>query len=527
MTLTYRSMDIRPSAPGIAAVPLRSAMRVIKDYRLTAAFLVISAIVFFSATHVIATIAGRSAESNTVGMIQRQSERDALIFARLVSRAISGDVTDAAAADAGRIASEMLDSSDVLRLSLHDQSGQGIWSSGRSDWGMAEGEQRALTTAMQGETNTVLLKDVSLSSGQDDAAVVESFVPLFDSETDSAVMVLAIARNVSEPLAAQIALTRSQLYKSILTTMAAGFGILLVLVATIDVTLKRSREREMSQGMAMARMDIVNQELEKANRERNRFVAMISHELKTPLTSIMAFSELLGKRLRKHDELLKENEFAGVIKRNSTNLERLITDLLDASKLQAGQLTVESSDFAAAGTFEEAAATVQPILNARHQELVQDIHLEDIQLRADRGRLQQVVTNLITNASKYTPEGSTVKLTAYMTGNVLSVSIKDNGPGIPKDKQADLFRPFVRVDNEATRSQSGTGLGLAIVKAIVEGHNGVVELNSEIGFGTEVRFRMPVGVAAQPAGSMTLEAELDQAEEMPATPVSDPEQVTA
>jgi signal transduction histidine kinase len=473
--------------------------RFVSDYRLTAAFLVISAIVFFSAAQVITSIAGKSAEDNTVMMIQDQSERDALIFARLASRAISGDLTDVASADAGRVAAELLDASDVLRISLYDEAGEEIWSSGRAGWSRAASERSGLADALAGETNTVVLKGIDVADMNRPAAaanVIESFVPLVDGATGETVLVLASARDVTETLAGQIALTRTELYRSILTTMAAGFSILFLMVAMIDVSLRRSREREMRQGMTMARMDIVNSELERSNRERNRFVAMISHELKTPLTSILAFSEILGRRLGRSDDHRREGEFVEVIRRNSTHLQRLISDLLDASRLQAGQLSIEPHDFEVAGMVNEAATSIQPLLSAKGQKLRTGIDVANFVGRADRGRLLQVVTNLLTNASKYTPSGSIVKLTASMTDNVLAVSVKDNGPGIPLDQQADLFRPFYRVDNAETRAQAGTGLGLAIVKAIVEGHGGVVDLRSEPGFGTEVSLRLPVGVPA-------------------------------
>jgi signal transduction histidine kinase len=177
--------------------------------------------------------------------------------------------------------------------------------------------------------------------------------------------------------------------------------------------------------------------------------------------------------------------------RNAKRLGLLINDMLDISGLGARSFKISPRRFDAAKTIRELAQDIEPVLVEKAQKL--DLRMPEggLFVNADSDRFEQVVTNLLTNASKYSGHGTTVELTASWTDRELAVAVADRGFGISKEDQAKLFEPFYRVDNESTRSVPGTGLGLYITKSIVEMHHGVIRLDSEPGQGTTVTVTLP------------------------------------
>jgi signal transduction histidine kinase len=253
-----------------------------------------------------------------------------------------------------------------------------------------------------------------------------------------------------------------------------------------------AQERELRE-----RLDQQNQDLIEAQAARKVFLSTVSHELKTPLTIISGFVDLLKDNAGGNlDE--EQVETLGIIRRNASRLSLLINDMLDITRLDAGTFRVDPVDFDAIELVEEVSASFQGILEEKVQALAMDCPGQPIWLRADRNRIAQVVSNLISNASKYSPQGSEIRLSCAVTGERLEISVRDRGIGIsPKDQQK-LFTPFFRVDNEETRKVSGTGLGLVIAKSIAELHGGEIALESAPGEGTTVRLKLP-GLLAGPS----------------------------
>jgi len=227
-----------------------------------------------------------------------------------------------------------------------------------------------------------------------------------------------------------------------------------------------------------------------ANRTKTRFLATVSHELKTPLTSISAFTDILKKN-RSGNLRERELKQLDVIGRNVHRLNLLINDLLDLTRIDAGTLTLESGDFRISDLLRDMSAMFEPILSKRNQRLEVDDRSAGLWLTGDRNRMEQMVTNLVTNASKFSPEGTAISMKAKIKAEQLELTISDKGVGIPLESQAQIFEAFYRVDNEETRSVPGTGVGLYITASIVNLHGGKISVQSRPGKGTTIRVTLP------------------------------------
>jgi two-component system, OmpR family, phosphate regulon sensor histidine kinase PhoR len=222
-------------------------------------------------------------------------------------------------------------------------------------------------------------------------------------------------------------------------------------------------------------------ELKKLEQMRKDFVANVSHELKTPITSIKGFSETLLDGAMKDEDTLRN--FLDIILKESDRLQSLIQDLLELSKVEKSGFELSLQKESISGLIEE----ILPILNERAREkgITLDVHNESpVLAEVDSYRLKQVFINLISNAISYTPQGGIVEVGVEDAGNHVLVSIKDNGIGIAQEEIPRIFERFYRVDKARSRNSGGTGLGLAIVKHILEAHEAKIEVESELNQGT-------------------------------------------
>lgn len=239
-----------------------------------------------------------------------------------------------------------------------------------------------------------------------------------------------------------------------------------------------------------ATLDRQNQELQEATNARKEFLSSISHELKTPLTIIAGFIDLLSSDTGDM-EPAERKETLDIIRRNANHLDVLINDILDISRLDAGTFKILPGAFNASELMRDIESSFISVLTQKDQTLLLDVPKEDIWVNADRTRISQVITNLVSNASKYSPENTEIEVTCEVEGDRLHLSVRDHGIGIPDEQKESLFTPFFRVDNETTRKVSGTGLGLVIAKSIVEIHEGEINLKSEPDEGTTIEFWLP------------------------------------
>ena len=245
-----------------------------------------------------------------------------------------------------------------------------------------------------------------------------------------------------------------------------------------EQALQLAEERE-----ARAKLDAENRELQRINEAKIQFLSMVSHELRTPLTSMMAYADIMKSNKRGNLEDKDINRL-DVIRRNGRRLTLLIGDLLDVSRIESGALKLTVADFDMNQVVEEIYESFIPLTDAKKQKIKMVLPHEGVACSADRDRLSQVIWNLVSNASKYSPDSSEVIVTMRTDDEKVYVSVKDNGIGISEEDQKQLFTSFFRANNKETRSEAGTGLGLVIVKGIVEMHRGRIWLESEPGKGS-------------------------------------------
>lgn len=234
-----------------------------------------------------------------------------------------------------------------------------------------------------------------------------------------------------------------------------------------------------------------------ADRLKNEFVATVSHELRTPLTAITGFVDLLLDGAAGELNPTMER-FLTVAQGNGRRLSTLINDLLDMSKIEAGKVEMRLVPIDLAAAVQQASISVIPQIEARDQALSIDIPADLPPVQADSHRLVQVLTNLLSNANKYTPEGGRIRLTASVRGDLAHVAIADTGIGLSPEEQSLVFDRFYQAQGSNRRITGGTGLGLAITRSLVELMGGSIGLASEPGAGSTFWFTLPLAAGENP-----------------------------
>jgi len=230
-------------------------------------------------------------------------------------------------------------------------------------------------------------------------------------------------------------------------------------------------------------------ERDQLDRMKDEFVLTASHELRSPLTSVQGFAELL--MLEREMLTPKQGETLEVILDNTRHLVRLINDLLDLARSDAGRLTIRPVPTEVAGLVEEAARTMRAQVDARGQSLSLEVEPGLPEVEADPDRIRQVLVNLLTNANEYCQERASIRVTARRAGADVEIEVIDDGPGIPTEQLEHIFERFTRGNAGETQRVGGTGLGLAISTSLIELHGGTIEAESTLGVGSTFRFRLP------------------------------------
>jgi|GEM_PF-1493789 len=247
-----------------------------------------------------------------------------------------------------------------------------------------------------------------------------------------------------------------------------------------------------------------NQELQELDRLKSNFLATVSHEFKTPLTSITAFSEILSDEMQERAAPPEVLRFLNIINNESGRLGRLIRNLLDLSRIEARRMRWEHSTFRVKDVVDASMDGLLPVFSEKNIQVHHSIECPEARISADRDRIQQVITNLIENAVKFSNKGSRIWVDCHESNHgrngkrYLEFSVKDEGPGIPPSQLVRIFERFTQVDSTDTRGTGGSGLGLAISKEIVEHHGGSIWVDSEEGIGATFHFTIPrLGEEAQ------------------------------
>jgi PAS domain S-box-containing protein len=240
-------------------------------------------------------------------------------------------------------------------------------------------------------------------------------------------------------------------------------------------------------GTVMVLRDITKEA--EVDRMKSEFVSVVSHELRTPMSAIKGYLELILTGSSSVDAQMQHN-FLKVVKANADRLSEMVDELLDVSRIEAGKIQMRFQSVSVRRTVQEASAMLQKALADKAVELRVNIPDDLPNVRADPGRLVQILTNLMSNALKYTLEGY-VDVTARVVGDLVQVDISDTGIGMTEEDQAQLFTRFFRASTARASEIPGTGLGLAITRSLIEMHRGRIWVKSAIGQGSTFSFTLP------------------------------------
>jgi signal transduction histidine kinase len=232
------------------------------------------------------------------------------------------------------------------------------------------------------------------------------------------------------------------------------------------------------------------QAVQSANDSKSQFVSIVTHELRIPLTSIKGYTDLIRQGMVGPVNE-KQNEFLDVIRNNVGRMTTLISDLSDISRIERGLLKLELGHASLEDTIEETTNSLRQKLDEKSQELIIDIPDNLPQVYTDPNRLVQILTNLVSNAWKYTPEGGSITIRAMHQDDQVKVEVIDDGIGISQEDQTKLFSQFFRSESPAVREQTGWGLGLNVTKRLVEVLSGDIGVVSKPGGGSRFWFTLP------------------------------------
>jgi len=278
------------------------------------------------------------------------------------------------------------------------------------------------------------------------------------------------------------------------TGLPQGQGELSQLAGAFDQmaeSLERAHERRLLEEELRRknyRLEQQNLAIQEANRLKTEFVSMVSHELRTPLTSIQGYAELLLE-----DEQIAEahRESLTIVKNSSERLLELINDLLDLSQMEAGRLDLHRTSLDLARLIPEVAGSLRPLIEAKRQRLRLDLGETLPAVWADADRVTQILTNLISNAHKYTLVEGSITVAARRDNGFVRVDVSDTGTGLSPEDQAQLFTKFFRAQDRSPQAGRGTGLGLVITRLLVELHGGRITVSSAPGRGSTFSFSLP------------------------------------
>jgi signal transduction histidine kinase len=223
---------------------------------------------------------------------------------------------------------------------------------------------------------------------------------------------------------------------------------------------------------------------------KSGFISQVSHELRTPLTSIKGYIDNLRDGIAGALEEKQQN-YLDRMSKNADHLVCLINDLLDVSRIESGKMALNVTVLSLRDLVAEVINNLRPIAAKKQLEIIVKKFEVESRIRGDYAKLEQVITNLLDNAVKFTPPGGRITITLEHDGQFLKTSIQDTGIGIPPEKRSKIFERFCRIEQESPSKVNGTGLGLHIAKNLIEMHGGQISVTSDVGKGSKFSFTLP------------------------------------
>ncbi|MGF1629995.1 MAG: ATP-binding protein [Kiloniellaceae bacterium] len=465
---------------------------------LTKRFALFAGLVVIAASLLLIGMYKQIASDDLNAMAERSNIAVARIFSNVVWDAHAGFLTTAhfltpeairrhpeTAAIRDSLLRRMRDLS-ILKIKIYDLNGLTVFSTEPSQIGEDKSSNGGFLAARTGHRASELTYRDSFSAFEqmvENRDVLASYVPV-TSASGAIEGVLEVYYDVTELLAAVR-------HRQLQLQMAVGATFLLLYLLLILGVWRSERQtrRHYFKNLDLARTAA---RAEEANRLKSEFLATMSHELRTPLNAILGFSEILKSQLPQADSDQTRREYADSIWTSGRHLLNIVNDVLDMSKVEAGEMNLDREAFDPVALMESCLRLVEQQAEQQGVELISNIAGDLPAAFGDERRIKQVLINLLSNAIKFTPEGGRVSLWLGAADDAtLEYSVADSGIGIAPNDIPKVLTPFGQVETTYARRFGGTGLGLPIARSLIEMHGGRFILESTLGKGTKVSFTLP------------------------------------
>ncbi len=476
---------------------------------LTKRFALFAGLVVVAASMLLISMYKEISSDDLNAMAERSNAAVAKIFSNVVWDAHAGFLTTAHILPAPairnhpettRIYQSLLRSMrglSILKIKIYDQNGLTVFSTEPAQIGENFSGNAGFLAARTGHRASELSHRERFRAFDqlvEDRDVLASYVPI-TSASGSIEGVFEVFYDVTELMAN---VHRRQL---LLQTVVGGTFLLLYLLLIFGVwRSERQTRRHYQKTLDLARAAA---RAEEASRLKSEFLATMSHELRTPLNAILGFSEILKSRMPGANSDETRREYADSIWASGRHLLNIVNDVLDMSKVEAGEMPLDLEDFDPVALLESCLRLVETQAEEKEVEMISNIASDLPVAYGDERRIKQVLINLLSNAVKFTPRGGRVSVwLGPAPDGGLQFAVTDTGIGIEPDDIYKVLTPFGQVENSYARRFGGTGLGLPIAKSLIEMHGGSFTLESTVGKGTKVNFTLPSRPAA--SGDVTL-----------------------
>ncbi|MCI0577896.1 MAG: cell wall metabolism sensor histidine kinase WalK [Chloroflexi bacterium] len=387
----------------------------------------------------------------------------------------------------------------VVKVKIYSLDGRTVFSTEAAQIGEDKSDNAGFLAARSGQVASELTHRDAFSAFEgeiEDRDVFSSYLPIRRQNAGPVEGVFELYTDLT-PLLADISRTQRMVIGGVVVILGLLYGVLFLIVRRADTILRQQYQG----GKAAAEaLQAAKEAAEAANRAKSEFVSLVSHELKTPMTAIKGYLDLLNSgRVGSLND--KQTNFLGTINANVERMTKLISDLDDLSRIEAGLLSLELDSVAVNEIVREVAEALNGQVEARQQNLILQLDDNLPPVQADRDRLSQILFNLISNAYKYTPPGGLITVrtkfpaTNQLPGSnhhMVHVSVQDTGIGLSPEDQDKVFQKFFRSADEEAHKVSGTGLGLNITRHLVEVQGGHIWFESKYREGTTFHFTIPV-----------------------------------